>query len=82
MKYIFCKIIELENHQVLVRKAFEEEGDGADYKLRVTMSFEGVEATVNFGYVDEEKMDKAFDKFDIALAKQIAEQIDKMVTDQ
>lgn len=56
------RIIELLTHQVLLTKAFDNENDEAEYVLRITIFFDGIEANLALNYSNEETRDKLFNE--------------------
>ena len=67
-KDIFARIIELPNHQVLVKKGYDPDKD--ECYVTVTSMVKDVEATVKMGFgLDEVKQMKAFNTYDEKAAK-------------
>lgn len=57
-KYTFCKIFDLEDRQILIRKDYCEEDL---YKIKV-YTFNGeILSSFSFGYIKEEEADECFD---------------------
>lgn len=79
MKNIFCKIIELEEHQVLVVKSFESRDDGDFYQLEIRTLFDGFEPTTTIDYRQEDVRDKAYDSFTTEKAQQFIDDYQGMI---
>lgn len=60
MKEINFRIIELENHQVLLQKDFDNEDDELKDLLIVTFYLEGIKVTNSYGYENEQNRDNLF----------------------
>lgn len=77
MKEVFFKIIELENHQVLLTKDFDEEDENPI--ISVTFFIEGCKIVNRLGYDNEEQRDKVFLEFKDELAQILVDNILKMM---
>lgn len=62
MKHTFAKIIELDNHQVLVTKDFNSETD--KYEVTITTHLDGVAPSATLGFATEEKAHECWNQFD------------------
>ena len=57
-KYTFCRILDLEDKQILIQKDYCEEDR---YKIKVS-TFDGeILSSFSFGYIKEEEADECFD---------------------
>lgn len=61
----FAKIINVDVHQVLFLKDFEDD----TFKLKMTTNIDGLDISVAMGYSTEESRNAAFDKAGHVLAK-------------
>ena len=57
-KYTFCKIFDLEDKQILIRKDYCEEDL---YKIKVSTFNGEILKSFSFGYIKEEEADECFD---------------------
>ena len=57
-KYTFCKILDLEDKQILIRKDYCEEDC---YKIKVSTFNGEILSCFSFGYIKEEEADECFD---------------------
>ena len=62
MKETFFKIFELENHQVLIQKDFDNESDDNSDLILIVFYVNGVKCQQTLGYETAEKRDEIFDK--------------------
>lgn len=76
-KITFCKIIELENHQVLIMKATDP--DDYQFLVNVTTDFEDVRPSIGMGFDDEAKRDKCFEDYNEEQAKKFIETMKEML---
>lgn len=58
MKTTFCKVIELEDCQVLIKK--EPTTEDGKREVSVTVDFDGNQSKIKYGYETEEQKDEAF----------------------
>lgn len=79
MKHIFAKIIELPDHQVLVTKGLDDDGD---YTLNVTTRFPGVDPSIKVGYATDEAATEAFNDFNEDGAKAFIDHITEIMGGQ
>lgn len=57
-KYTFCKIFDLEDKQILIRKDYCE---GDRYEIKVSTFNGEILSSFSFGYIKEEEADECFD---------------------
>jgi hypothetical protein len=62
MKHRFAKLFDLDEHQVLVTRRYNNE-DGC-YEMKVATLIDGVAASVGHQFLNEEVRDHAFEAFD------------------
>ena len=74
-KIQFAKIFELETHQVLITKDFEDD----IFKVNQTTDLDGCVPTLALGFDNEDKRDKCFDDYTEENAKKFLETIFKML---
>ncbi len=79
MKEIYWKIIELEEHQVLVSKeeAPEEEESEAPHRLCTTFHLNGVEVKMTGAYILEEIRNEKFNNYNADYAQELVNRIKK-----
>ena len=80
MKELRFKIVELETHQVLAIKDFDEEDNNSPC-LVVTLYFNGLKIRQSFGYDSEEARDEMFDLFDHEMAQNILDGMVEMFSE-
>ena len=82
MKENFCKIIELEEYQVLITKSYkpDKEYDGAPYDLIVMTHHDGIEMKVTGCYKEEKLRDENFDNYSVEKAQNLVDRITKAIT--
>ncbi len=68
MKEINFRIIELQTHQVLLTKDFDQD-DESKVLITVTFFLEGAKVIQKLGYSEEETRNEIFDKFTDAQAQ-------------
>lgn len=78
-KITFCKIVELENHQVLFIKNFDDADDKSPYKLEVSTRMEYVHPKVTMSFSTEDRLDAAFDKSSEEYAKKFISDIETIM---
>ena len=61
-KYTFCKIFDLEDKQILIRKDYCEEDR---YKIKVSTFNGEILSSFSFGYIKEEEADECFDSMTV-----------------
>ena len=61
-KYTFCKIFDLEDKQILIRKDYCEEDR---YKIKVSTFNGEILSSFSFGYIKEEEADECFDSITV-----------------
>jgi hypothetical protein len=77
MKEVKFKIIELQTHQILFTKDFDNEReDESSCLMVVTFFLEGVKLDLKLSYDSEQKRDKMFDEFDEIKSQNL---LDKMI---
>jgi hypothetical protein len=65
MKNQFAKLFELDNHQVLVTKNYDQDETGKDvFLMEVSTSLNSIQPTMKAHYPTEEKRDQQFEKYD------------------
>lgn len=69
MKQTFFRIMELEGHQVLVSKDFNNEGEKNGDLVRIEFFIEGVKVSNTLGFSTIDKRDNAFEKISNDLAQ-------------
>lgn len=71
-KIMFCKIIEIDGKQVLAMKT--EQDDGAPSLTSTAEVFFG-RVAIELAFETEEARDKAFDEYNVDIAKGVIEQV-------
>ena len=61
-KYTFCRILDLEDKQILIRKDYCEEDL---YKIKVSTFNGEILKSFYFGYIKEEEADECFDSMTV-----------------
>jgi hypothetical protein len=69
----FAKILEVDNHQVLIVKEYDDEDDA--YKVNQTTEKEGVRITMAFGFTDKHSCDDCFSKYSDENARKFLESL-------
>lgn len=74
----WCKIIELEKHDVVVHKDYKE-GDSHPFVIRIMADFEIGLLTTTLSGSDEKKRDMLYDDFGVKMATGFIDQMNEMI---
>ncbi len=77
MKHTFAKVIELETHQVLVVKGWDDE-TGKD-TITISTRFDGVAPSMTLGFGSEDDADKCWSGYDTEQAQAFVKSITDMM---
>lgn len=76
-KIVFAKLVELDEHQVLITKVMTRENDKALFDIELRVEFQEFTSRITFGFLTEKARDRGFEIF--GLEENCKEWIDKII---
>lgn len=73
----FAKILEVDNHQILVVKEYD--GEENSYKVNQTTEKNGMRITMAFGFTDKNACDDCFSKYSDENARKFLENLTSLL---